>query len=315
MSTNSPNRHRPAADPIGPEAERFLRYLSLERGRAANTLIAYRRDLESYRAFLRDRDVADVSSVSREDLVEFAGGLVGSPRSVQRRLSSIRSFHRYLVEIGVANTNPAADVRGPHTPLRLPKALGVHQVTTLLESVNADDIISLRDRALLEMLYGTGARVSEIVDLALDDVSGPEGTSPEVIRLIGKGDKERIVPLGSKAREALEAYVVRSRPLLARKARRATAAVFLGARGAQLSRQSVWLILRARAEDAGITEALSPHTLRHSCATHLIAGGADIRVVQELLGHQSVQTTQIYTKVTIDSLRDVYYSSHPRATG
>ncbi|MEX2441070.1 MAG: site-specific integrase, partial [Pontimonas sp.] len=158
MSTNSLNRHRPAADPVGPEAERFLRYLSLERGRAANTLIAYRRDLESYRDFLHTRNVADVSSVSREDLVAFAGDLVGSPRSVQRRLSSIRSFHRYLVEVGVADTNPAAEVRGPHTPLRLPKALSVHGVTTLLESVNAEDTLSLRDRALLEMLYGTGGR-------------------------------------------------------------------------------------------------------------------------------------------------------------
>lgn len=315
MPTNSPNPDWLTSGPVGVEGEKFLRYLSLERGRAANTLIAYRRDLESYQDFLHARNVGDLSAVSREDVAQFAGTLVGSPRSVQRRLSSIRSFHRYLVEMGNADTNPAADVKGPQQPRRLPKALGVHQVAALLESVSADDTLSLRDRALLEMLYGTGARVSEIVDLALDDVTGSDGNSPEAIRVIGKGDKERIVPLGSKAREALEAYVVRSRPVLARKARRSTPFLFLGARGAKLSRQSVWLILRARAEAAGITEALSPHTLRHSCATHLIAGGADIRVVQELLGHQSVQTTQIYTKVTIDSLRDVYYSSHPRATG
>lgn len=315
MSTNSPNRPAAPSGPNGPEVERFLRYLSLERGRAANTLIAYRRDLESYEEFLHTRGVSDLAQVSREDVTDFATGLTGSSRSVQRRLSSIRSFHRYLVESGQTDHNPAAEVKGPQQPGRLPKALGVHQVSALLESVSGDDTLSLRDRALLEMLYGTGARVSEIVDLALDDVSGSDAKSPEVIRLIGKGDKERIVPLGSKARDALEAYVVRSRPVLARKARRSTPAVFLGARGGQLSRQSVWLILRARAHAAGISDALSPHTLRHSCATHLIAGGADIRVVQELLGHQSVQTTQIYTKVTIDSLRDVYYSAHPRATG
>ncbi|AVG24136.1 Recombinase XerD [Pontimonas salivibrio] len=315
MSTNSPNQPSPPPGPVGIEGERFLRYLSLERGRSANTLIAYRKDLESYGDFLQAQGVTELSLISREHVAEFARGLTGSPRSVQRRLSSIRSFHRYLMEVGHTQSNPAAEVKGPQQPERLPKALSVHRVTTLLEGVSGDDALSLRDRAVLEVLYGTGARVSEVVNLAVDDVTGIDGVTPEVIRVIGKGDKERIVPLGSKAREALEAYLVRSRPFLARKARRSSAALFLGARGAGLSRQSVWLILRARAEAAGITEPLSPHTLRHSCATHLIAGGADIRVVQELLGHQSVQTTQIYTRVTIDSLRDVYYSSHPRATG
>ena len=184
---------------------------------------------------------------------------------------------------------------------------------TLLESVAGDDPISLRDRALLEVLYATGSRVSEITGLSLDDVFGGDGAMVELVRVTGKGNKERIVPLGRYARSAVEAYVVRARPMLIGRARKSTPALFLGARGARLGRQHVWMIIRQRALGAGLTEEVSPHTLRHSCATHLIAGGADIRVVQELLGHQSVQTTQIYTKVTIDSLRDVYITAHPRA--
>lgn len=295
------------------EVERFLRYLALERGRSSHTLTAYRRDLEQFVSWLHAEAGVGVTDATADTIGAFASTLVGSPRSTQRRLSAVRSFYHYLVESGQLSANPAADVSGPRQPERLPKALGVQTVTRLLESVSVDDPVSLRDRALLEVLYGTGARVSEVVGLAVDDVSSLQGTAPEMIRVIGKGDKERIVPLGSHARQALEAYLVRSRPVLARRAKKATPALFLGARGQALSRQSIWLVIRGRAEAAGITEGISPHTLRHSCATHLIAGGADIRVVQELLGHQSVQTTQIYTKVTIDSLRDVYYTSHPRA--
>ena len=209
--------------------------------------------------------------------------------------------------------NPSLGVSGPASPARLPKALGVGVIQQLLDSVSGDDPVSLRDRALLEVLYGTGARVSEVVGLAVDDVYGADGSTSDLLRVVGKGDKERVVPLGSHARAALEAYLTRARAALISPRTRATASLFLGSRGGLLSRQSVWMILSTRAHKAGIAEPLSPHTLRHSCATHLIAGGADIRVVQELLGHQSVQTTQIYTKVTIDSLRDVYYTSHPRA--
>lgn len=305
----SDNRFGPA------EVERFLRYLALERGRSSHTLEAYRRDIAQFMDWLDRNGGAALQEATVETMRAFAASLVGSPRSTQRRLSAVRSFYSYLVESGQMAANPAAEVSGPRQPERLPKALGVQTVTRLLESVSVDDPLSLRDRALLELLYGTGARVSEVVGLAVDDVSSVQGTTPEMVRVIGKGDKERIVPLGSHARQALEAYLVRSRPLLARRAKKSSPALFLGARGMALSRQSIWLVIRGRAEAAGITEDISPHTLRHSCATHLIAGGADIRVVQELLGHQSVQTTQIYTKVTIDSLRDVYYSSHPRARG
>ena len=304
-----------AASSFERDVAKFLRYLVLERGRSNHTLTAYRADLRQYVAWLEARGVTRLDEVTPSLLEQYATGLDGSPRSIQRRLSSLRSFHSFLVDTRLTLTNPAAGLKGPSQPERLPKALGVTEVLRLLETVSGDDPASLRDRALLEVLYATGARVSEVVGLALDDVFGSDGSPAELLRVIGKGNKERIVPLGSHARRALEAYVVRARPVLAANAKRHSAALFLGLRGTALSRQSVWLILRGRAQDANITSRLSPHTLRHSCATHLIQGGADIRVVQELLGHQSVQTTQIYTKVTIDSLRDVYNLAHPRARG
>lgn len=297
------------------QVERFARYLSLERGRSENTLKAYRGDLETYLSWLHHRGVDKPQAVTSESVEDFALSLDGSSRSIQRRLSAVRSFHRFLVEDGVVTSDPTAQLSGPAQPDRLPKALGVSQVQNLLESVSGDDTISLRDRALLEVLYATGARVSEVTGLAVDDVFGSNGRPAELLRVLGKGNKERLVPLGRHAQTALEAYVVRARPVLVAKAKRASAALFLGARGGALSRQNVWLILRARAEAAHLSEPLSPHTLRHSCATHLLQGGADIRVVQELLGHSSVQTTQIYTKVTIDTLKDTFFAAHPRATG
>lgn len=297
------------------QVERFARYLSLERGRSENTLKAYRGDLESYLSWLHHRGVDTPGAVTSEIVENFAHSLDGSPRSIQRRLSAVRSFHRFLVEDGAVESDPTAQLSGPAQPERLPKALGVSQVQKLLESVSGDDPISLRDRALLEVLYATGARVSEVTGLAVDDVFGSDGRPAELLRVLGKGNKERLVPLGRHAQSALESYVVRARPALVAKAKRASAALFLGARGGALSRQNVWLILRSRAEAAQLSEPLSPHTLRHSCATHLLQGGADIRVVQELLGHSSVQTTQIYTKVTIDTLKDTFYAAHPRATG
>jgi integrase/recombinase XerD len=297
------------------QVERFARYLSLERGRSENTLKAYRGDLETYLSWLHHRGVDNPQAVTSEIVEDFSLSLDGSSRSIQRRLSAVRSFHRFLVEDGVVTSDPTAQLSGPAQPDRLPKALGVSQVQNLLESVSGDDTISLRDRALLEVLYATGARVSEVTGLAVDDVFGSNGRPAELLRVLGKGNKERLVPLGRHAQTALEAYVVRARPVLVAKAKRASAALFLGARGGALSRQNVWLILRARAEAAHLSEPLSPHTLRHSCATHLLQGGADIRVVQELLGHSSVQTTQIYTKVTIDTLKDTFFAAHPRATG
>jgi len=299
--------------PLGPDIDRFMRFLTLERGRSANTVAAYRADLVRYEKWLADAGVADLQAITGAHVEGFAQSLTGSARTVQRRLSAIRSFHAFLVDDDRLPANPSLGIAGPSSPGRLPKALGVSVVQSLLDSVSADEPIALRDRALLEVLYGTGARVSEVVGLAVDDVYTGEGATSDLLRVVGKGNKERVVPLGSHARSALEAYLTRSRPILAKKSPRGTPALFLGSRGSALSRQSVWNVLKNRAEKAGITEPLSPHTLRHSCATHLVAGGADIRVVQELLGHQSVQTTQIYTKVTIDSLRDVFYTAHPRA--
>ncbi len=299
--------------PLGPDIDRFMRFLTLERGRSANTVAAYRADLARYDQWLLDAGVADLQEITGAHVEGFAQSLTGSAGTVQRRLSAVRSFHVFLVDDDRLPANPSLGIAGPSSPGRLPKALGVSVVQSLLDSVSADEPIALRDRALLEVLYGTGARVSEVVGLAVDDVYTGEGATSDLLRVVGKGNKERVVPLGSHARSALEAYLTRSRPILAKKSPRGTPALFLGSRGSALSRQSVWNVLKNRAEKAGITEPLSPHTLRHSCATHLVAGGADIRVVQELLGHQSVQTTQIYTKVTIDSLRDVFYTAHPRA--
>ena len=301
--------------PLQTQAERFLRYLALERGRSENTIAAYRSDLSGYLTWLSHQRVESPQLVTAELVQRFASGLDGSPRTIQRRLSAVRSFHRFLVEDEVASVDPTAQLTAPAQPERLPKALSVTQVQQLLEGVSGDDPVSLRDRALLEVLYATGARVSEVTGLAVDDVFGADGSPAQLLRLRGKGNKERIVPLGSHARTSLDAYVVRARPALAKNSKGSSAALFLGARGGALSRQNVWLILQKRAEGARITERLSPHTLRHSCATHLLQGGADIRVVQELLGHQSVATTQIYTKVTIDTLKDTFYAAHPRATG
>jgi integrase/recombinase XerD len=252
--------------------------------------------------------------------------------SAARAVVAVRGWHRFLALEGATEADPAAAVRPPSTPRRLPKAIGVDAVVALLEGASAGEGPGpLRDRALLELLYGTGARISEAVGLDLDDLpeevrqgepaSAPgEDRGPALLRLHGKGGKERVVPLGSYAVRALQAYLVRSRPALAASGSRGRAApaVFLNSRGDRLSRQSAWAVLRAAAARGGVgsPEApVSPHTLRHSFATHLLEGGADVRVVQELLGHASVTTTQVYTLVTADTLREVYAASHPRALG
>jgi integrase/recombinase XerD len=235
-------------------------------------------------------------------------GLASS--SITRALSVVRSFHRYLVAEALASNDPTGAVIAPGRTQRLPKALSIEQVTALLESTPTETPVGLRDRAILELMYATGARVSEAVGLVVDDVRADEVL--DVITLTGKGNKQRVVPVGRFAREALDAYLVRGRPALLAQGR-GTPALFLGARGAALSRQNVFLIIRAAAARAEITSTVSPHTLRHSCATHLLRGGADIRVVQEMLGHASVATTQIYTLVTRDALTEAYRTSHPRA--
>lgn len=246
-----------------------------------------------------------------------------SPKTISRRISTIRSMHRFLFEEGLLPSYAGSGVRTPKQGQRLPKALSIEQVEAILAAVGADDPVSLRDRALLELLYATGARVSEVTALDVDDVlTGEDGDAwvdPEsaiggggFLRVIGKGSKQRIVPYGSYAGQALAAYLVRGRPAMLAKGK-GTPALFVGPRGTRVSRQSAWLIIRAAAERAGITAEVSPHTMRHSFATHLLAGGADVRSVQELLGHASVETTQIYTQVTVETLREHYLQAHPRA--
>ncbi|MBA3338864.1 MAG: site-specific tyrosine recombinase XerD, partial [Geodermatophilaceae bacterium] len=284
---------------------------------ATNTLSSYRRDLGRYATHLAARGRASLTEVVQDDVAAFLAALrVGddlhgplSAASAARAVVAVRGLHRFAVREGWILDDVAAGVRPPAPPRRLPKAIPLDSVEALLQAANLDDQPrSLRDRALLELLYGTGARISEAVGLAMDDIDRDAAT----IRVTGKGKKQRIVPIGSYALAALDAYLVRGRPVLASHGR-GVSALFLNARGGRLSRQSAWTILRMIADRAGITEDLSPHTLRHSFATHLLDGGADVRVVQELLGHASVTTTQVYTLVTVDRLREVYAASHPRA--
>ncbi|QHC56961.1 integrase/recombinase XerD [Rathayibacter tanaceti] len=294
-------------------ADAYLRQASVERGLSAHTLSAYRRDLELYLGWLDSRGTDDLGTLRRADVGEFSSWLAARPErplaasSRARILSSVRGLHRFALEEGVVADDVAHDVVPPKLPMTLPKAVTVEQMAGLLEAARGEELADLRDRALLELLYATGARISEAVDLNVDDV-----VDADVVRLTGKGSKQRMVPLGRYAREAVDDYLVRARPELSRRGR-ATPALFLGVRGSRLSRQSAWLVIRAVAEKAGLDREISPHTFRHSFATHLLAGGADVRVVQELLGHASVATTQIYTLVTADTLRDVYTSAHPRA--
>lgn len=295
----------------------YLRHITIERGLSDHTVAAYRRDLVGYLEWLEERGVTDTADVTPAIVADFAAERASAEpppaaSSLARLQSSVRGLHRFLAREGIADADPSQRLRPPKQARRLPKALTIDQVERLLAAPSPEDPIGIRDRALLELLYATGARVSEAVQLDVDDVTAGAPGGGEVLRLRGKGAKERIVPVGSYARAALDAYLTRVRPDLATRGR-ATPRLFLGARGAPLSRQSAWLIIQAAAEKAQLTAHVSPHTLRHSFATHLLQGGADVRVVQELLGHSSVATTQIYTHVTVDTLRDVYVTSHPRA--
>lgn len=290
----------------------YLRHAGLERRLAKNTVASYRRDLAVYTQWLEEQGVASFDETTPQTLSDYAKALGQrglAAASVARMLGTVRQLHRFLALEGRTQADASRELRTPKKPLRLPKAIPQADVTALIETASGDDIVALRDRALLELLYATGARVSEAVDLDVDDV-----VDREIVRLTGKGDKQRIVPLGSYARAALDAYLVRARPALANRGHgRDAAALFLGLRGQRVSRQNAWLIIKKAAERADLTSEISPHTLRHSFATHLLEGGADVRVVQELLGHASVATTQLYTLVTADTLRDVYTQAHPRA--
>ena len=296
----------------------YLEYLVVERGLAANTVEAYRRDLRRYESVLAQSGKAHLSDVSPSDVAEFLASLREGDAeheglavsSAARAVIAVRGMHAFAVAQGLAEADPAREVAPPTPPKLLPKGITLAEVERLL-AVPGDDPRALRDRALLEFLYGTGARISEATGLEVDELHLDDDP---VVRLAGKGGKQRIVPVGSYAVRALEAYLVRARPALAAASKRVsvTPAVFLNARGGRLTRQGAWGILHAAAERARLAE-VSPHTLRHSFATHMLDGGADIRVVQELLGHASVATTQIYTLITVDRLREVYASSHPRA--
>ena len=307
----------------------------VERGLAAHTLEAYRRDLDRYAAALAARGRTVIGEVTTGDVAAFLAGLRAgdaehpplAASSAGRAVVAVRGLHAFAAAEGLTREDPARPVRPPAPPRRLPKAISVTEIERLLQAAGAGDgPAPLRDRALLELLYGTGARISEAIGLDIDDLDLVIGDDPARVpaavrvpaafRLAGKGGRQRMVPAGSYAREALEAYLVRARPTFAMAARRgpASPAVFLNARGGRLTRQGAWAALRAAAGRAGLAE-VSPHTLRHSFATHLLDGGADVRVVQELLGHASVTTTQVYTLVTVDRLREVYAAAHPRALG
>ncbi|MBT1666714.1 site-specific tyrosine recombinase XerD [Curtobacterium flaccumfaciens] len=323
--------------PLDRAAETYLRHVAIERGLSQHTLSAYRRDLAVFTSWLAAAPVVesdgadraggssalrDVARLARADVSGFVTHLATrpegplAPRSIARMLSSVRSFTAFAAGEGWLSLDPGTAVRPPKAPMRLPKAIAVEDMERLLGavSVDADDPVQLRDKALLELLYATGARISEAVGLSVDDVTTLSDADGElsVVKVTGKGNKQRIVPLGSFARAAIDAYLVRARPVFAARGP-STPALFLGARGARLSRQSAWLVIQAAAAAADLEAHVSPHTFRHSFATHLLEGGADVRVVQELLGHASVATTQIYTMVTADMLRDVYQTAHPRA--
>jgi integrase/recombinase XerD len=327
--------------------KRYLDHLMVERGLAAHTLQAYRRDLRRYAESLGAAGRTGIGEVTTQDVAGFLAGLREgdadhpplAASSAGRAVVAVRGLHAFAAAQGLARSDPARQVRPPAPPRRLPRAIPVADVERLLEAAGTGaGPRPLRDRALLELLYATGARISEATALDIDDLDLsapvpvpqlpvpqlpvpqlpvpqlPVPQLPAVVRLSGKGDKQRIVPVGSYARQALEHYLVRARPSLAAVGRRTSAspAVFLNARGGRLTRQGAWAVLRAAAQRAGIS-GVSPHTLRHCFATHLLDGGADVRVVQELLGHASVATTQVYTLVTVDRLREVYATAHPRA--
>src|SRR6185436_15424083 len=298
-------------------ARRYLDHLTVERGLADNTLAAYRRDLDRYLAFLAGRGVEQLDAVDPGTVRAFVASVSASTHgpdgepyratTVSRALSTVRTFHRFAVREGIAEDDPTAGVVRPRLPRALPHPLTVEEVATILEAPRPEEPPGLRDRAILELLYGAGLRVSELTGLDVDDLD----VEAAAVRVLGKGAKEREVPIGRMARDAIDAYLTRGRPALA--GPRSRAALFLNTRGGRLTRQSCARLLETYAHAAGIRRRVTPHDLRHSFATHLLEGGADVRVVQELLGHASVATTQIYTLVTREHLREVYYASHPRA--
>lgn len=318
---------------LWPDVAEYLAHLRIERGSSANTLSSYTRDLARYTAYLAQARISSPAQVDPGHIADFLravstgddGGSALSERSAARILAAVRGVHKYWAQEGRAAHDPAQEVAAPKLAQSLPKALSIDEAARLIEAPNPATGLGLRDRALLEFLYATGARISEAVALDVDDVHSFQHTGQEglvLVRVTGKGNKQRLVPLGRMAQKSLGDYLSAGRPELAeavtkasaaKTRRRASPALFLNKLGTRLSRQSAWSVLRSTAAAAGISSEVSPHTLRHSCATHMLDGGADIRTVQELLGHASVTTTQIYTKVTAESLRSQYLTAHPRA--
>jgi integrase/recombinase XerD len=304
-----------SADELPIEAEEFLVWMSAERGRARNTVQAYRRDLLQYQRWLHGRGLTPLT-VSHADLTEFVAArraTEAATSSVARQIAAIRMLHRYLAVEQYRPDDPSARLDGVRVPSGIPKPLSEEQIGSLLDAVIGNEPIHRRDRALLELSYATGARVSEMVGLSIGDIDFDEC----LVRVFGKGSKERIVPFGRAAAAALDDWFGpsgRVRMVPPKWKRRGDAeAIFLNQRGGRLSRQGAWLVIKKYGERAGITDHLSPHVLRHSCATHLLDHGADLRIVQEMLGHASISTTQIYTRVSQDRLWEVYRASHPRA--
>jgi len=303
----------------------YLAHVSVERGLARNTVAAYTRDLARYSRWCQSLGLERIDSIQSGNVADFAAslrnpvgaGLQGesalSASSAARVIVAVRSFHRFADLEGWTSGDPAAETAPPSVPRRLPKALAYVSIEQMIEAAgDPATAVGVRDRALVELLYGTGTRISEVIGLDVDDVD-LEGST---LIVTGKGNKQRRLPFGAAAHEAISAYLTRGRPVFAQAAtgtRRPGPALFLGVRGARLSRQAAWEVVRRSAEIAGVGDQIGPHTLRHPYATHLMEGGADVRVVQELLGHASVTTTQIYTLVTADALREVYAASHPRA--
>ena len=309
--------------PAGPaqQIRGYLDHLAVEKGASAHTLSAYRRDLEKYRGFLAGVGVDDLTGVTESHVEEFRAQLATTdpesgrralaPSSVARTLAAVRGLHRFATRDGITALDAAAAVTPPRPARRLPKALPVDQIIEATGGTEVDvEPARLRDRAMLELLYASGARAAELVGLDVDDVDGLDHPDGGAVALRGKGGKERVVPVGRPACEALNAYLVRARPALAVSG---GPALFLNARGGRISRQTLWTVVSTSAARAGVDAEISPHSFRHSFATHLLDGGADIRVVQELLGHSSVTTTQVYTLVTVDTLREVWAECHPRA--
>jgi integrase/recombinase XerD len=308
---NQREKGDPMTTKLSDAVAEYLDHLSAEKGSSPNTLAAYRSDLEKYESFCQERDKTELAAINESDVSAFVVDLRSqqndlAPSSVARSLAAVRGLHGFAVKERLVGVNVAVEIRPPAAGLRLPHALAISEITRLLQTPGSD-AVGLRTAALMEFLYGSGCRVSEAVGCDVDDLD----LSGHSVRLFGKGRKERVVPLGTHAVNALEAYLVRIRPTQA--AKKGSPAVFLNNRGGRLTRQSVWNTMKVAAEKADLPPDTHPHTLRHSFATHLLQGGADIRVVQELLGHASVTTTQIYTQVTIEHLREVFLTTHPRA--